>query len=62
MQYKGFVASYHYVSETGLFVAEIFNASDTISFSASSLTKLKEAMIEAVEDYLTTLTPPQGAD
>lgn len=52
MQYKGFVANYHYVSEAGVFVAEIFHAKDTISFSATTLKKLEEAMRLAVEDYI----------
>lgn len=52
MQYKGFVAKYQYVSEAGLFVAEIFHAKDTLSFSAPTLKQLEEVMKEAVDEYL----------
>ena len=52
MQHKGFVAKYYYSGETCHFVGEIINAQDVISFGATTLIKLQEVMIDAVENYL----------
>ncbi len=52
MEYKGFVAKYFYSAETCHFVGEIINVPDVISFGATTLIKLQEVMIDAVEDYL----------
>ena len=52
MQYKGFIASFHYVGDIGHFVGEIIHSNDTISFSATTFKALQETMIAAVDNYL----------
>lgn len=55
MQYKGFVAKYHFAINLGVYIGEIINSDDVISFSAENLKKLKEVMMEAVDQYLLTV-------
>ncbi len=52
MQYKGFVAKYYYSRVACHFVGEIINVPDVISFGATTLIKLQEVMIDAIENYL----------
>jgi hypothetical protein len=52
MEYKGFVAKYYYSRVACHFVGEISNVPDVISFGATTLIKLQEVMIDAVENYL----------
>lgn len=52
MQYKGFNINYFYDIRSGVFVGEVTNAQQLIVFSAATLPSLRQAMIDAVEDYL----------
>ena len=52
MQYKGFVAKYFYDIRSGVFVGEVTNARQMMVFSAATLSTLRQAMVDAVEDYL----------
>lgn len=52
MEYKGLKARYEYVVQAGMFVGEIVDCPDTISFCAKTLAELKAVMQEAVDQYL----------
>lgn len=52
MQYKGFIARYYYAPEAALYVAEIINCKDLISFGAQTFDELFAMMKDAVESYL----------
>jgi predicted HicB family RNase H-like nuclease len=52
MQYKGFVATYYFARNVSVYVAEIINPPDVITFSAVTLAQLKEEMIVAVDNYM----------
>lgn len=52
MQYKGFIARYHFAVDAGVYVGEIINVPDVIAFSAQSIAHLREAMKSAIENYL----------
>ncbi len=52
MQYKGFNIKYFYDIRSGVFVGEVTNAQQMIVFSAATLSSLRQAMVDAVEDYL----------
>ncbi|MGD9591428.1 MAG: hypothetical protein AB7V32_02795 [Candidatus Berkiella sp.] len=58
MQYKGFVATYQYVRNLGLFVAEVHCQQDTISFSAQTMDQLALTMVCAVDNYLEQTSKP----
>lgn len=51
MRYKGMVAKYEYVVSVGVFVGEITNCPDVVSFSAQTLTQLQFVMEDAVDHY-----------
>ncbi len=52
LQYKGFVAHFHYIPDLDFFVAQILHGDDTISFSALTMAQLHPAMASAVDNYL----------
>lgn len=52
MRYKGMVARFEYILSVQVYVGEIINCPDVVSFSAKSLLALKDIMEEAVDDYL----------
>lgn len=52
MIYKDYIGSVHYSTEDELFFGKIEGINDLISFEGSSVTELKAAFEEAVEDYL----------
>ena len=54
MTYKDYLASVHYSSEDEVFYGQIEGLNDLISFEGSSVSELKAAFIEAIEDYLET--------
>ena len=51
MRYKGMVAKYEYVVSVGVFVGEIINCPDVVSFSAQTLAQLQIVMQDAVDNY-----------
>ncbi|MCS5707523.1 hypothetical protein CC99x_001250 [Candidatus Berkiella cookevillensis] len=51
MRYKGMVAKYEYVVSVGVFVGEIINCPDVVSFSAQTLAQLQSVMQDAVDNY-----------
>lgn len=52
MRYKGMVARCEYTASVGVYVGEIINCPDVVSFSAGDMTSLKLVMSKAVDNYL----------
>ena len=52
MAYKDYFGSVHYSTEDEVFFGRIEGINDSISFEGSSVTELKAAFEEAVEDYI----------
>ncbi len=52
MTHKGYAARVAYSDEDALFTGRIAGIDDVIGFHGESVTELKAAFIEAVEDYL----------
>jgi predicted HicB family RNase H-like nuclease len=63
LQHKGYYAEVHFSTEDDVFYGKLIGISDLILFEADSVKELKNAFIEAVEDYLETCIisnkPPQ---
>lgn len=63
LQYNGYYAQVHFSTEDEVFYGKLIGISDLILFEADSVKELKDAFIEAVEDYLNTCAelnkPPQ---
>ncbi|MFD1258068.1 type II toxin-antitoxin system HicB family antitoxin [Mucilaginibacter terrae] len=54
LKYKDYHASVHFSTNDEVFYGKILGVNDLISFEGSSVTELKTAFEEAVEDYLET--------
>ena len=54
MTYKGYAASIEYSADDECFIGHIAGIQDRVGFHGESVTELKEAFQEAVEDYLET--------
>jgi len=54
MQYKGYAARIEYSDEDGLFVGHIAGIRDVVGFHGETVSELRQAFEEAVEDYLDT--------
>jgi len=52
MEYKGYYSYPRYSAEDNVFWGKLDGISDSISFEGTSATELKDAFVEAVEDYL----------
>ena len=52
MIYKEYIGSVHYSTEDEIFYGKIEDINDSISYEGSSVSELKSAFEEAVEDYL----------
>jgi predicted HicB family RNase H-like nuclease len=52
MEYKGYFAKVEYDDEAGIFHGEVINLRDVITFEGESVTALKQAFQESVDDYL----------
>lgn len=52
MEYKGYYAHIQYSDEDNCFFGTIAGIADVVSFEGNSTEELKEAFVEAVEDYL----------
>ncbi len=52
MIYKDYIGSVHYSTEDEIFYGKIEGINDSISYEGSSVSELKSAFAEAVEDYL----------
>ena len=54
MTYKGYAASIEYSDDDECFIGYIAGIKDRIGFHGESVTELKDAFYEAVDDYLET--------
>lgn len=54
MSYKGYHARVEFSAEDGVFAGRIAGIGDIITFEGESVTELKTAFEEAVDDYLAT--------
>lgn len=52
MDYKGFKAQIDFDCEAGVFVGEVINLRDAVSFVGRSVDELRTAFEQAVEEYL----------
>ncbi|NIS82914.1 MAG: toxin-antitoxin system HicB family antitoxin [Anaerolineales bacterium] len=52
MEYKGYVAKVDFDGDSDVFHGEIINLRDVITFKGKSVSQLRKAMRESVEDYL----------
>jgi predicted HicB family RNase H-like nuclease len=52
MKYKGYEGSITFDEDAEIFHGEVINTRDVITFQGSSVTELKRAFKESVEDYL----------
>ena len=52
MKYKGYEALVSLDDDQGIFHGEVINIRDVITFQGQSVSELKQAFIESVEDYL----------
>ena len=50
--YKGYAARVEFSSEDDCFIGHIAGIKDVIGFHAESVTELKKAFVEAVDDYI----------
>ena len=50
--YKGYIGKVDYDDEAGLFHGEVINTRDVITFQGKSVSELKRALKDSVEDYL----------
>jgi len=50
--YKGFIATVHFNADDEVFYGKIEEIDDLISFEGKSVSELKKAFINAVEDYM----------
>jgi predicted HicB family RNase H-like nuclease len=54
MTYKGYSARIEYDDEDGMFTGRLAGISDGVSFHADTVEALRDALHEAVEDYVET--------
>ena len=54
MNYKGYAARVEYSDEDGCLVGHLAGIQDVVGFHGESVTELREAFEEAVDDYLST--------
>jgi len=54
MEYKGYYANPRYSAEDHLFWGKLEGISDSIAFEGTTVDELKNAFLEAVDDYLET--------
>ena len=52
MQYKNYTGQVEFDDEAGLFHGEVLNLRDVITFQGTSVSELREAFADSVEDYL----------
>ncbi|MEW5841945.1 MAG: type II toxin-antitoxin system HicB family antitoxin [Bacteroidota bacterium] len=52
MTYKGYTAYIEFDDDAGIFHGEVLDTKDVITFQGTSVTELKKAFKDSVEDYL----------
>jgi len=56
LNYKGYVGHATYDDEAEIFHGEVINIRDVVTFQGNTVSSLKKAFIESVEDYLAFCT------
>lgn len=51
MQYKGYIGKVEFDDEAGIFHGEVVNMRDVITFQGDSVSELKTAFRESIDDY-----------
>ncbi len=54
IQHKGYSASVHFSAEDDAFFGKVLGINDLITFEGKSVSELKKAFEESIEDYLET--------
>ena len=52
IEYKGYIGHVEYDDEVGIFHGEVVNTRDVITFQGRSVSELRRAFKESIEDYL----------
>jgi len=52
MEYKGYLGKVEFDDHAGLFHGEVINIRDVVTFQGDTVTKLKKAFRESIDDYL----------
>lgn len=52
MNYKGYIGKVEFDDEAGIFHGDVINTRDVITFQGESVTELKQAFHESIDDYL----------
>ncbi len=52
MEYKRYMGKVEFDAEAGIFHGEVINTRDVITFQGESVTQLKKAFQESIDDYL----------
>ena len=52
MQYKGYIGKVEFDDEAGVFHGEVVNTRDVVTFEGESVTEIKQAFQESIDDYL----------
>lgn len=52
LEFKGYIGLVEFDNEAGLFHGEVVNLRDVITFQGDSVSDLRQAFIDSVEDYL----------
>lgn len=52
MQYKGYIGHVHFDDEANIFHGQVIGLKDVITFQGTSVSELKQAFKESVDDYL----------
>ena len=52
IEHKGYIGLVEFDNEAGIFHGEVINLRDVITFQGESVTELRQAFIDSVEDYL----------
>src|SRR5207237_7515641 len=52
MEHKGYIGKVEFDDEAGIFHGEVINTRDVITFQGQSVSELKKAFKESVDDYL----------
>jgi predicted HicB family RNase H-like nuclease len=52
MEYKGYIGKVDYDDEAGIFHGEVVNLRDVITFVGESVSELRQAFQDSIDDYL----------
>jgi len=52
MEYKGYIGRVEFDDDSGIFHGEVINTRDVITFQGRSVTQIRKAFKDSIEDYL----------